>query len=95
MATLTHIVMHPAGVEKMLQDADLTAYGEKVEGAARGSAPVLTGAYRDSIHMEDAPDGKGVVVVADVRMPDGHPYAIYVEADTGNLTRALDAAGGV
>ena len=88
------IVMHPDGVEEMLQDADLSTYGEKVEQAAQSSAPVLTGAYQASIHMEDAPDGKGVVVVSDVTTPSGHPYAIYVEAATGNLTRALDAAGG-
>ena len=85
MATV-RITMNPRGVEKMLQDADLTAYGERVASAAQSTAPVLTGAYRASIHTEDAPDGKGVRVVADVR------YAIYVEADTGNLTRSLDAA---
>ena len=88
MAANVRIVMNPRGVEEMLQDADLMPFGEKVEAAAQSSAPVLTGTYRDSIHTEDAPDGLGVVVVSDVR------YAIYVEAATGNLSRALDAAGG-
>jgi hypothetical protein len=61
-----------------------------VESAAKASAPVESGDYRDSIHTETERQGNltAVKVVADV------PYAMYVEAATGNLARSLDAAGG-
>jgi hypothetical protein len=53
----------------------------------QGSAPVASGAYRDSLHIEtDHTDRMVKRVVADV------DYALVVEANTGNLARALDAA---
>ena len=52
--------------------------------AAQSGAPVATGAYRASLHLEeDHTDRARVRVVADV------PYAMAVEADAGNLARAL------
>lgn len=61
---------------------------ESVLDRARSTAPVKSGAYRASLRVEDdvVDDAQVARVVADV------PYAIYVEADTGTLARALDAA---
>lgn len=82
---------------------DLKRRADRVVEMAKSTAPVLTGAYRASIHQEPAPDADGSrTVVADVH------YAIYVEHGTRQtdrngrsihparfiLTRALDAAGG-
>ena len=52
---------------------------------ARSTAPVRTGAYAGSIHVEEVmhPTRKVFRVVADV------DYAIRVEADTGNLARSI------
>lgn len=59
---------------------------EKVLAAAQGIAPVLTGAYRDSIHIESVTTDRAVErVVSDV------PYAMVIEARDRVLTRAIDA----
>jgi hypothetical protein len=60
---------------------------ERALDEARAIAPVDTGAYRDNLHLEDGEDGK-VSLVSD------KDYALAVEADTGTLSRSLDAAGG-
>lgn len=54
---------------------------------ARASAPVDTGAYRDSIRVVDDPTGER----ARSRVVASVPYATLVESRTGNLRRA---AGG-
>ena len=58
---------------------------EDVRDTARTGAPVLTGAFRDSIHVEVDQDRNGVVatVVADV------DYAMVIESREGVLARAL------
>ncbi len=67
------------GVEAMLE-----AEAETAASRARSSAPVASGAYRDSIRVETAHTDRMVKrVVADV------PYAMVVEANTGNLARSL------
>jgi hypothetical protein len=67
------------GVEGLLDDE-----AEKAAEKAQASAPVDTGAYRDSIHVETVHTDRMVKrVVADV------DYAMVVEADTGNLARSL------
>jgi len=90
------VVLNSTGVESILsapgvQD-ELNRRAEAVAAAARSTAPVVTGAYRDSIHVESGPspiDGRArAIVTADVF------YADFVEARTGNLARALSAAGG-
>ena len=70
--------------------AELHRRAERAAAAARASAPVATGAYRAGIRVEDRVHPSRVVsrVVADV------PYSMVVESKTGNLARALDAAGG-
>ena len=68
--------------------ADLTERAERVAAAARASAPVESGAYRDSITVvQDSTDR------AAVRVTSTAPHGFTVEAATGNLSRALDAAG--
>lgn len=89
----TKVQLNHAGMAGLLKDdgvrADLTRRMERVLAAAQASAPVATGEYRDSLHIEqDTTDRVAVRVVAD----DWKAYII--EAKTGNLARALDAAGG-
>lgn len=78
-------LLKSAGVQRFLHER-----AERAAAAARSSAPVDTGAYRDSIRVQDQTHPSRVVsrVVADV------PYAMVVESKTGNLARSLDAAGG-
>lgn len=81
-----------AGIRALLKDpglrSDLHRRAQQVADAAKANAPVVTGAYRDSIRVEDVTTDRAVAhVVADVW------YALGVEAKTGNLARSLDAAG--
>lgn len=61
---------------------------QRVLGAAKANAPVVTGRYKDSLHIEvvEHPTRVVVQVVADA------PHAHLVEADHGVLSRARDAA---
>lgn len=70
-----------------VRDVVVDAAGE-VRDIARADAPVASGAYRDSIHVEVTETDEGVVatVVADVR------HAMIVESRDGNLVRALGKA---
>lgn len=83
--------------------ADLEQRMDRVVAVAKATAPVLTGAYRDSIHRLEEPNDDGTVHV-----DAGVHYAIYVEHGTRQVDRnghaihrphytlshALDAAGG-
>jgi len=92
------ITIDEAAVESLRQQSgvrrDMRARAKRVVRAAKQTAPVRTGAYRDSIHAEDGPDGS-VLVVSDT------DHSIYVEHGTREhghpahltLTNALDAAG--
>ena len=87
------VKLNHGGMRELLNDAgvrdDLTRRMGPVLNAAAASAPVASGAYRDSLHIEQATTDRAVVrVVADV------PHSFVVQASTGNLARALDAAGG-
>ena len=90
----TRIVLNHSGVGQVLKSgpvaAELHRRAEAVAAAARASAPVASGAYLASIEVVDEVHKDRVVskVVADIG------YAMTVEANTGNLSRALDAAGG-
>lgn len=85
-------LIHP-GMKALLNDPgvrdDLTERAERVADSARSSAPVATGEYRDSIHVL-----QGTTDRAAVRVGTTAPHGLVVEARTGNLARALDAAGG-
>lgn len=90
--SLAKFTFKGSGVEEILNSSDtrslLTDKAESVLSAAQSSAPVSSGDYQRSLHLEqDSTDRAVVRVVADV------PYAAVVEANTGNLARSLDAAG--
>lgn len=90
--SLARFIFKGSGVEPHLNSAKtralLTGKAQSVMSAAKSSAPVDSGAYAGSIHIEQATTDRAAVrVVADV------PYAGVVEANTGTLARALDAAG--
>ena len=57
---------------------------EAVAARARSSAPVRTGAYRDSISVVDDTTDRAVA-----RVIATAPHALLVESRTGNLRRAL------
>ncbi|MER5815446.1 HK97 gp10 family phage protein [Streptomyces californicus] len=84
--------------------ADMAARADAVVAAAKLSAPVDTGLYRDTIHRVDLPDPDTGAVHVDAPVH----YAVYVEYGTRQTDRngrrihlpqhvlgtALDAAGG-
>lgn len=88
----TKVKLISPGVQALLNDsgvrADLHRRAEAVAAAARASAPVASGAYRDSIHVEDATTDRAVV-----RVVAGSSHAMLVESKTGNLAKALGAGG--
>jgi len=87
------VVVHGREVAALLKSAEiraeLTSHADRVVAAAKASAPVATGEYRDSIHRESATTDRAVE-----RVVASAPHARVVEARTGNLARALNAAGG-
>ena len=90
---LRNVRLNSPGMRDLLSSpgvrADLRRRAAAVEAAAKASAPVDTGAYRASIHVEDATTDRAVV-----RVVSGDAKAFVIESRTGNLARALDAAGG-
>lgn len=83
------IKLNSRGIQSYLDggggvDALLEAQAQESAARARASAPVASGGYRDSIRVEtDHTDRMVKRVVADV------PYAMVVEANTGNMARSL------
>src|SRR5690606_38510019 len=68
--------------------AVLMEKAKAVEASARASAPVDTGAYRNSITARVEQHASRVVV----HVSAGVDYGMTVEARTGNLARALGSA---
>jgi hypothetical protein len=84
-------VLNSAGIKQLLNDdgarEELTRRAEHVLQRANDTAPVVSGDYAESLHIEQAATDRAVVrVVAD------SDHALYVQASTGHLSRALDAA---
>lgn len=84
------VKLNSKGVAELLKSsgvrADLTARGERVLASAQSSAPVASGAYKESLSVtQDTTDRAVVRVGASVA------HAFIVEANTGTLARALDA----
>ncbi len=77
-------ILRSSGVRALLRSR-----AERVADRARAAAPVDTGAYRDSITVQDATTDRAVA-----RVGSTVPYAGIVEAKTGNLARALGSEGG-
>lgn len=93
MVSKAIIRLNPAGIRELLNSsgvrAEVNRVANPVLAAAQAGAPVESGAYRGSLHIEEATtDRAGAHVVASVS------YAVFVEARTGNLARSLDAARG-
>jgi hypothetical protein len=72
-----------AGVRAVVDEA-----AERVAARARATAPVDSGAYRDSIHTTGKLQDRyvGLVIASD-------EAALAIEARTGNLARAVKASG--
>lgn len=94
MTTGLHLVrveVHSSAVTALKKDAgvkaDVRRRMERALDQARADAPVLTGNYRDNLHLEEQSDGS-VRLVSDVE------YTMTIEAHNGVLARSLDAAGG-
>lgn len=89
MARQVRIELRSGEIARLLKSRPIRSTcrtsAEKVAAVARQSAPVATGKYRASIHVESATTDRAVErVVADA------PHALVVEAKTGNLARAVD-----
>lgn len=86
-------VPQASGFRELLHSSELAAFlegkAQAVASAARSNAPVETGEYVDSIDVviDDHPTRVVAHVVATAE------HAMVIEANTGNLARALDAAG--
>lgn len=89
----TKVKLNHAGMRDLLRDpgvrAELTRRAELVLQEATANAPVDTGAYRDGLQIIQDTTDRAVVRIAGTA-----PHSHLVEAKTGNLARALDAAGG-
>lgn len=85
------IKLNSRGIGEVLRSggvrADLTSRMERALSAAKSNAPVASGAYRDGLHLEQATTDRAVV-----RIVGSTDHDLVVEADTGNLARALDQA---
>jgi hypothetical protein len=90
----TTVKFNQSYFDRILKDAAVAqmtmAKANEVCARAKSTAPVLTGSYRDSLHVErrDYPHRTGYLVVGDA------PHTLLVEAKTGNLARALKASRG-
>lgn len=76
-------LLRSAAIEQVLR-----SHAEPVAAAARASAPVVTGTYRDSIEVVADQHATRVVVHVVARARHAH----LVEARTGNLARSLGSA---
>lgn len=86
--SLIRVDLKSGGFEELLNSSEVRAlvtdHAEDALGSAKASAPVDSGDYRDSLHIEQATTDRAVArVVADV------PYALQVEAKHGTLARSL------
>lgn len=91
MATRTKL--NSRGMAALLKSGEVRSFvterAERVLAAARDAAPVASGEYRDGLYLEQDTTDRAVV-----RVKSEVPYGLVVEANTGNLARALDSAGG-
>lgn len=97
--SLVNIETDEAAIQSLLATPavkrDMRARGRRVVRSAQDTAPVDTGEYRASIHLEDGDEGGEVLIVASA------DHSIYVEHGTrvpghpahNTLANALDAAG--
>lgn len=77
-------ILRSAGVDSLSKGA-----AESAAGIARSTAPVDTGSYRDQIRVETRESRYRRVY----RVVGNDPKTLLIESKTGNLARALKAAG--
>lgn len=91
MASGIRVTLNHGGMGALLKSsgvrAELTRRMGGALSAAKASAPVATGAYRDGLHIEQATTDRAVV-----RIVGSTDHDLVVEANTGNLARSLDSA---
>lgn len=82
------VKLNSGGMGDLLKSAAMYAIlepeAQKVLNAARSSAPVASGAYRDSLKIVRETTDRAVV-----RVVSTAPHGMIVEANTGNLARSL------
>lgn len=87
------VKLNGGGVRAVLKSREvremLTSKGERALAAAKASAPVATGRYRDSLHLN-----QGTTDRAAVRVTTDVEYAMAVEARDGVLARCLRGVSG-
>lgn len=80
--------LNSRGMASMLKSGEvrgmLTTPAEKVLAIALETAPVRSGDYKASLHIEDDTTDRAVK-----RVTSGVFYGMVVEANTGHLARAL------
>ena len=85
----TRVKLNHAGMRELLSGAGtraiLTAEAERILAAAKASAPVDSGEYRDGLHIVQETHGDRAVV----RVVGGSDHDMIVEANTGNLAKSL------
>ena len=88
------IILNRRGIGEVLKSpevaAELHRRAERAAAAARASAPVASGTYLAGIEVVDEVHKDRAVSRVYARAPHSH----LVEANTGNMARALDAARG-
>jgi hypothetical protein len=85
------IKLNSRGIADLLKSSGvrsmLTERAEQVLAAAQASAPVVSGEYRSGLHLIQDTTDRAVV-----RVSGSSDHDNVVEANTGNLARALDSA---
>lgn len=85
------IRLHDRGMQQLLDSDGVSKHmlerARRVADTARATAPVASGDYRAGLQAWTAQTDRAVA-----RAGSDVDHAVYVEAKTGNLNRALDAA---
>lgn len=88
MAKNVRVKLSHGGMRELLNSgtarAALQGPAQTILARAKASAPVDTGAYRDSLHIDE--DRTDRVVL---RVGSNLDYAVAIQADTGHLARTL------
>lgn len=91
---MARIVRNRGGMRALLTEpgvrAELARRADSVQSAAIAGAPVESGEYRSRIRRVSTTTDRAVE-----RVEATAPHSLAVESRTGNLARALNAAGGI
>lgn len=88
---MARVKLNSSGIAELLNSREtralLTEKAERVLSAAQASAPVATGNYKSGLQVQQDTTDRAVS-----RVVGTAPHSHLVEANTGNLARALDSA---